>query len=193
MKKGLTSTEKKVYNAVFTGLSIGLGLNLATSVKRYAQIMRWRFLASTYRTLETFELIMQSESQVNLCKLIWVARSRGQWWPNSLQVLVLAWVFINAGLQVLTALLGLTFEFTVSPDQIHMVSDGNVSIPFLSEVSLYNPSAGERALSFASQAVNAQSFGAQSIAYPSYDNSSITDFGLGTQQYYYNPAGTSYW
>lgn len=48
---GLSPMRKHVFNALITGLSLCLGLNLASSLRGYAQLMRWRFLASGYRTL----------------------------------------------------------------------------------------------------------------------------------------------
>lgn len=55
---GLSQSQKYVYNALVTGLSIVLGLAFAAQFKQYAEMMRWRFLASQYRTLQDFELVL---------------------------------------------------------------------------------------------------------------------------------------
>jgi hypothetical protein len=44
----LYTSQKHAFNALVTALSIALGLNLASSFQDYAQMMRWRFLASRY-------------------------------------------------------------------------------------------------------------------------------------------------
>ncbi|KAJ9606857.1 hypothetical protein H2200_008867 [Cladophialophora chaetospira] len=130
---GLTSTQKYVFNALITGLSICLGLNLASSLKGYAQMMRWRFLASGYRTIQDFELVMNCDSQSKVFRLIWAGRTRGRRLPNKTQILAVVWIIVNVALQVFTALLGLTYSTDVSSEYVRLTY-GNVSVADVSYV-----------------------------------------------------------
>ena len=131
---GMTDPIKKGFNALITGLSILLGLNLASSLKSYAQMMRWRFLASEYRTLQDFELVMQCESQEKVFRLLWAGRTRGQWWPNTVQVLAFFWILVNVALQIVTALLGLTYSINISDTHTHLINNANVSVAYLTTI-----------------------------------------------------------
>ena len=116
----LTQTQKHAFNALVTGLSIVLGLNLATSLTGYAQMMRWRLLAAKYRNLQDFELIMNSDSLSKVFRLLWAGRTRGRWWiPNKTQLLCFGWLAINVALQVFTALLGLTYSVDTSSSWVN--------------------------------------------------------------------------
>lgn len=51
--KGVQSeNQKKVYNTITTGISIALGLNIASAFKDMALNMRWPILSSKKRSLE---------------------------------------------------------------------------------------------------------------------------------------------
>ncbi len=50
-KPVLTETEKRVYNAITTGISIALGLNLMSAFKDLALNMRWPILSAKKRNL----------------------------------------------------------------------------------------------------------------------------------------------
>ncbi|OAP60881.1 hypothetical protein AYL99_05883 [Fonsecaea erecta] len=130
---GLSSTRKQVFNALMTGLSLCLGLNLASSLSGYALMMRWRFLASGYRTLQDFELVMNCDSQSTVFRLIWAGRTRGTRLPNKTQVLAVVWLAINIAVQIFTALLGLTYSVDVSSDTVHLAV-GEVSIADVSYI-----------------------------------------------------------
>lgn len=144
---------KYVFNALVTGLSLCLGLNLASSLRVYAQMMRWRFLASGYRTLQDFELVMNCDSQSKVFRLIWAGRTRGRRLPNMTQILAVTWLFVNVALQVFTALLGLTYSIDVSSEFVRLTF-GNVSVADVSYIAnaetnaLYanNRSSGEAVL-----------------------------------------------
>ena len=137
---GLSTGQKHAFNALITGLSIAVGINLASSLRGYAQMMRWRFMASAYRSLQEFELVMQCESQMKVLRLFWTARTRGRFWLNGTQVLCATWIFVNALLQVLVALLGLTYNIDTSNTWVR-TTYGNVSIADLSLIrDKYNDS-----------------------------------------------------
>lgn len=119
-RQTLAQTDKHAFNALVTGLSILLGLNLASSLSGYAQMMRWRLLAAKYRNLQDFELIMNCDSQMKVVRLLWAGRTRGRWWiPNRTQILCFTWLSINTALQVFTALLGLTYSVDTSTSYIN--------------------------------------------------------------------------
>ncbi|OQU98476.1 hypothetical protein CLAIMM_04261 [Cladophialophora immunda] len=130
---GLSATRKQVFNALVTGLSLCLGLNLASSLSGYAQMMRWRFLASGYRTLQDFELVMNCDSQSKVFRLIWAGRTRGRRLPNKTQVLAVVWLLINIAVQIFTALLGLTYSIDVSSEFVRLTF-GNVSVADVSYI-----------------------------------------------------------
>jgi hypothetical protein len=115
---GLTTNSKRVYNALVTGFSLSLGLNIASSLTSYAQMMRWRFLASNYRTLQDFELVMNCDSQSKVFRLLWAGRTRGRWYPNKVQILSFTWLALNIGIQVFLALLGLTYSIDISDEWV---------------------------------------------------------------------------
>ncbi|KIW67638.1 hypothetical protein PV04_06875 [Phialophora macrospora] len=131
--RGLSPTRKYVFNALVTGFSLCLGLNLASSPSGYAQMMRWRFLASGYRTVQDFELVMNCDSQSKVFRLVWAGRTRGSWLPNTTQILAVVWLLINIALQVFTALLGLTYSTDVSSDFV-VLTYGNVSVADVSYI-----------------------------------------------------------
>lgn len=128
---GMSSTVKHIYNALITGFSLCLGLNLSSSLTGYAQMMRWRFLASGYRTLQDFELVMNCDSQSQTFRLLWAGRTRGQWYPNKTQLLALLWLLINIGLQVSTALVGLTYSINISSEYVRLTYGELKSPPFI--------------------------------------------------------------
>jgi len=111
---GITDVQKRVFNALVVGLSLVLGLNIVSSLRGYAQMMRWRFLASSYRTVQDFELVMNCDSQSKAFRLVWGGRTRGRILPNKTQILALSWIIFNVALQVFIALLGLTYSIDVS-------------------------------------------------------------------------------
>ncbi len=117
---GMTPALKHVFNALITGLSLCLGITLASSIKGYAQMLRWRFLAAGYRTLQDFELIMNCDSQTKTLRLLWAGRTRGQWLPNKIQLVAALSIAVNLAFQVFTALIGLTYSIDVSPQYVRL-------------------------------------------------------------------------
>ena len=187
----MTNTQKRAYNALVTLFSMLVGLNLASSLKGYAQMMRWRFLASEYRTLQDFELVMQCESQTKVFRLMWAGRTRGRFWPNGVQVLAFLWILINIALQVVTALLGLTYSIDISDNFIHWKAHSNVSISYMHAIEPYLPadSIGD----FDAQSKYAQSLGSTGSSYPTYVSTLDNDLFGGTEEYYQNEGGTLFW
>lgn len=111
---GMSRFQKYGYNALVTGLSILLGLAFAAQFKQYAEMMRWRFLASEYRTLQDFELVLGCDSYRNTLSLMFGGNTKGTWYPSKTQVLACVWFIIFVLFNVCTALLGLTYSIDVS-------------------------------------------------------------------------------
>lgn len=112
----MTVPQIKAFNALIVLLSMTLGNNLTSSFREMALLLRWRILSTSYRALNEFDLIMHCESLRKVLRLARVARTRGQawFWLNKTQVLCLTWIGVNVVLQVLVALLGLTYNLDTS-------------------------------------------------------------------------------
>ena len=58
VKKGaIDEAHKKIFNAITTGISLALGLNIASSFKDLALNMRWPILSARRRNLNEVSLI----------------------------------------------------------------------------------------------------------------------------------------
>lgn len=121
------------FNAVITLLSLCLGLAIVTALRSYAKLLSWRFLASEYRDLQDFELVMNCESQSKVLKLLWAGRTPGKFWLNRTQILCIISLSLVIGLQIIIALMGLTYSIESSPQFIDHVP-GNVSMALLSNI-----------------------------------------------------------
>ncbi|KIW27710.1 uncharacterized protein PV07_07427 [Cladophialophora immunda] len=112
----MTVTQVKAFNALIVLLSLFLGNNLTSSLREYAAMMRWRMLASKYRPLNEFDLLLRCESLRKVIRLFWAARTPGGvwFWFNTTQWLCALWLGVNILLQVLVALLGLTYNLNTS-------------------------------------------------------------------------------
>jgi hypothetical protein len=112
----MTVTQVKAFNALIVLLSILLGNNLTSSLREYALMLRWKILASKYRPLHEFDLLLRCESLRKVMRLFWVTRTPGAPWfyLNSAQWLCALWLGVNILLQVLVALLGLTYNLNTS-------------------------------------------------------------------------------
>jgi hypothetical protein len=128
LQSGLTQTQKYVYNALVTGLSIVLGLAFAAQFKQYAEMMRWRFLASQYRSLQDFEEVLGCDSYRSTLRILWTHRRRGSFLPSKTQLIALFWVVVFVIFNVCAALLGLTYSIDVSTDFV-FVSPGMLFWP----------------------------------------------------------------
>jgi hypothetical protein len=125
---GLSVRQKRIFNALATGLSIALGLNLAGSLRSYIKILRWRFLATRYRSLTEFELVLGLDRQASLFKLIWKSRNkRYRFLPSVTQLLCILWIAINLAAAILVAMLGLTYNIDQSENYVSTQS-GLVSV-----------------------------------------------------------------
>lgn len=69
----MTETDKQRYNFLVIGLSLALGMNLASSLKSMATDMRWWILSLKRRKLREVDLILHLDSLTEVFKLAFVA------------------------------------------------------------------------------------------------------------------------
>lgn len=125
---GLSVDQKRIFNALATGLSIALGLNLAGSLRSYIKILRWRLLATRYRPLSEFELILGLERHASLFKLLWKSRNKHhRFLPSLTQLLCILWITINLAAAILVSMLGLTYNIDQSMN-FDSIRNGPVSV-----------------------------------------------------------------
>ncbi|OAP55897.1 hypothetical protein AYL99_10049 [Fonsecaea erecta] len=134
IRDGLSQTQKYVYNAMITGLSIVLGLAFAAQFKQYAEMMRWRFLASQYRTIQDFEDVLGCDSYRSTLRILWKGRRSGSWHPSKAQVIAAIWLVIFVAFNTFAALLGLTYSIDVS-DEFVSINNGVVSVADLQYIA----------------------------------------------------------
>ncbi|KEF56216.1 uncharacterized protein A1O9_07797 [Exophiala aquamarina CBS 119918] len=193
---GITDVQKRLFNALVTGLSLVLGLNIVSSLRGYAQMMRWRFLASGYRTVQDFELVMNCDSQSKAFRLVWGGRTRGRFLPNKTQILAFSWITFNVAVQVFIALLGLTYSIDVSEQWVSL-SNGTVSVAnvsFIGDANTNYEGADDPVSSdpIQSQGATANSLGITGQNYGIYTMSFDT-YETYPQSYYTDGTGALYW
>jgi hypothetical protein len=131
-KTTISVRQRRVFNALVTANSIALGVNLTASLRSYAKMIRWRLLATHYRPLNTFELIMGCDSIRNTIKLLFVGRSKEKFFC-SVRIYATIWILINLAATVLVGIIGLTYNLDLSPTFV-LTTRGNLSITDLSQV-----------------------------------------------------------
>ena len=184
----LSQNQKHTFNALVTGLSVSLGLSLASSLRGFALMMRWRLLATKYRSLQAFDLILSCDDQTKVVRLLWVARTQGRWWiPNRTQTLCFIWLFINVALQVFTALLGLTYSVDTSSTVAYPVWC-NVSIADLGNINTIDYDSPD----FSDQAGAANAFGMEGDGFWNLSNVPAED-QINQETYYSNSDYTTFW
>ncbi|OAP65651.1 hypothetical protein AYL99_01623 [Fonsecaea erecta] len=158
----MTVTQVKTFNALIVLLSLFLGNNLTTSLREYATMMRWRMLASKYRSLNEFDLLLRCDSLRKVARLFWVARTPGAvwFWLNTTQWLCALWLVVNVLLQVLVALLGLTYNLNTS--HIPQRQFGTMTI---ADLSVIRDVWGDKDPTFDAQLGSANLFGIQGQDY----------------------------
>ncbi|KAK5937726.1 hypothetical protein PMZ80_009855 [Knufia obscura] len=135
----LSRAEKYTFNALTILLSLCLGLAITTALRAYAKILSWRFLASGYRNLQDFELVMNCDSQSKVLKLFFAGRTPGRFGINKTQLLCVVSIALVVGLQITIGLLGLCYSIETS--EYLRFAPGKVSLVDLSNVyqdSTYN-------------------------------------------------------
>ncbi|KAF2733184.1 hypothetical protein EJ04DRAFT_439567 [Polyplosphaeria fusca] len=159
------------------GLSLGLGLNLASSLKRYAVILRWSILTKRYVSLEVFDLILGVETLTKVGKLMIISipgLRKVRWLKNlpwfrearddgsrKTWLLCLLWLFINIGAQVLVAALSLFWPVDPS-ESMPLLTYGNVRVSDLTRWAV-NP---EGVTSNITALFQANMYGQEASEYP---------------------------
>lgn len=88
-KSVMSQAGKLRFNALVTGISIALGLNIASSLREMALEMRWWILSRRKRSLYEVDLILNSDSPYHLFKLVMTS-------PRVNVILgVLLWILLN--------------------------------------------------------------------------------------------------
>jgi len=133
-KQVLTNREQQTFDAFITALQIGIGLNVTSSLRSYAKMLRWRILAVKHRPLREVDLILDCHEQTKVLKLLWL--SRRSFIPTTTQLVCFLWLFINFAGPLIIALLGLTYsltqDFTVvssRPGKVKVLDMSNLDAP----------------------------------------------------------------
>ncbi|PSN72788.1 hypothetical protein BS50DRAFT_482046 [Corynespora cassiicola Philippines] len=170
------------------GLSLGLGLNLASSLKRYAVILRWSLLTKRYVSLEVFDLILGLETLTKVGKLMiislpgirrvkflrklpWFREARDDG-TRFTWIACMLWIFINVGAQVLVAALSLFWPVDPS-DTLPLLTYGNLTAADLKTWKMDAPLEGAWANGSSMEA--AWIYGMEAMAYPTFNLNETQD------------------
>ncbi|KAJ6436945.1 transposase-like protein [Purpureocillium lavendulum] len=163
-REAMPASKRKEFNALIIGLSIGLGLNLASSLKGDVGELRWWLLSLHDHTPLEADLILQSEHLSRLVMLGWMSRR------PVVQVFVFVFMALNLASQLALALLGITYNINPA-DKFTVTMPGTVAIPDMSDIQTKPALAKNTSRDLdESQAVNARrytanTFGIVSIAF----------------------------
>jgi hypothetical protein len=108
--------HRRIMNALITGTVLLLGVNLNNSLRGFAKIIRWRFLAAGYRSLKEFDLIMSCDSIINVLALVWHGRNKARKFPlnSKVQAIALIWLTVQLAIAVAVGSIGLFYNLDVS-------------------------------------------------------------------------------
>jgi len=127
-RQAISVPQRREFNALTTGVSLVLGVNLAASLRSYAKLLRWRMLAACYRPLETFDLVMGCDSLINVFKLLYKAKNqRYKHLPSRTQIFCVLWLLVHLAVTVLVGIIGLNYNLETSPYQV-LIRKGSVNI-----------------------------------------------------------------
>ncbi|EXL39712.1 hypothetical protein FOCG_17683 [Fusarium oxysporum f. sp. radicis-lycopersici 26381] len=119
---------KREFNVWITGLTIALGLSLASSLDKLAKDLRWWILSRRYRSRRKVEIILQSE---NILAVLRMALTSRRW---TIHITAISWLLILLASQIGLAILGLFYSVDASSQLALLVEPGNVSIANMSMV-----------------------------------------------------------
>lgn len=129
----IPASYKNLFNAAITGLSIGIGINIAAGLVQIAQHARWYLLSRKPLHADQFENVFECDSQTATLRLMF---SKYSGWAT--RAACLAWLLFNIAIQVLIALLGLTYSLA-SPTEnnsYHIgVRNGTSSVALLNPIT----------------------------------------------------------
>ncbi|KAF3352422.1 Protein pyrABCN [Verticillium dahliae VDG1] len=123
----MSTTKKRQFNALITGLLITLGLSTASFLTGMCDDMRWWILSRRARSQHKVEHILHAHSTSRVIRL--ASRSK----RSNIHVVVTLWVLLIIGAQVGIASIGLCYSVERTEDKALLVR-GNVSIPDMSSI-----------------------------------------------------------
>ena len=137
--KAIDRRHRRIINSLVTGIVLLLGVNLNNSLRSYAKMIRWRFLASGYRSLKEFDLLMGCDSIMNVVSLVSHGRHKDKKFPfnSKVQFYALAWLIVQLGIVLAIGVIGLTYNLDISPNFVN-VQTGNTSSVDLASLSTGN-------------------------------------------------------
>ncbi|TGO13716.1 hypothetical protein BTUL_0064g00160 [Botrytis tulipae] len=128
-KKGtVTEASKRIFNAITTGISIALGINIATSLKDMALNARWAILHARKRNLYELDLTLHADSLMDLGKLAFVSKR------PMVFIMAISWLIFNLFVQAAIAAISLTYGFDTSTES-YLFTPGNVMVPDMRHLS----------------------------------------------------------
>ncbi|CRK00553.1 hypothetical protein BN1708_009568 [Verticillium longisporum] len=160
----MSTTKKRQFNALITGLLITLGLSTASFLTGMCDDMRWWILSRRARSQHKVEHILHAHSTSRVIRL--ALRSK----RSNIHVVVTLWVLLIIGAQVGIASIGLCYSVERTEDKALLVR-GNVSIPDMSTIEttkVANGSNSQRAQEYTANRIeltDGQSLGSVSLAY----------------------------
>jgi hypothetical protein len=123
-KHGLIGENgKKIFNTLVTGLSMTLGISIASSFKSIALNSRWWILSRKKRPIEEVNAILACSSLTEVSVL---SAKSAKKMKTGLALSCFLWVFFNISAQAAVAMLGLTYSLNASSDPLKPVP-GNVT------------------------------------------------------------------
>ncbi|KAM0505382.1 hypothetical protein ACHAP9_003242 [Verticillium nonalfalfae] len=128
----MSTTKKRQFNALITGLLITLGLSTASFLTGMCDDMRWWILSRRARSQHKVEHILHAHSTSRVIRL--ASRSK----RSNIHVAVTLWVLLIIGAQVGIASIGLCYSVERTEDKALLVR-GNVSIPDMSTIETTKP------------------------------------------------------
>ncbi|TVY65017.1 hypothetical protein Focb16_v015431 [Fusarium oxysporum f. sp. cubense] len=150
---------KREFNVWITGLTIALGLSLASSLDKLAKDLRWWILSRRYRSRRKVEVILQSD---NILAVLRMALASRRW---TIHATAISWLLVLMASQIGLAILGLFYSVDASSQLALIVKPGNVSIPNMSTVQPIGITASN-STSTSDEEYASNIYGAMSLIYP---------------------------
>ena len=121
----VTYQGRLAYNAISTGLALGLGLNFFEVFKDMAKVVRWRILSSRNFSVREVDLVMGSESLIKTFQL-----ALESWRKPLIGFACLLWIVLNILAQTAVAILPLFYTLDRGGDSTGVtLSAGTVDVP----------------------------------------------------------------
>ncbi|KAK2774586.1 hypothetical protein CKAH01_13161 [Colletotrichum kahawae] len=158
-KPVMSQVTKRQYNALITGLSIALGIAVASSLNHMVAELRWWILSRRYRSKSKVERILAAD---NLKHTIMLAVRSKRW---SIHMAATGWLILSIGSQIGLAAIGLCYS-TDTADKQALLVPGNVTIPDMTIIGTDKVVKANRQALGALQ-YTANSYGTISLAYDS--------------------------